>query len=44
MSNTDPGITIDSMTNNVMLKIDPETKFVYAKIAGRYPSLWYTLS
>jgi hypothetical protein len=38
MSNIDPGVTIDSMTSNLALKIDPETKFIYAKISGRFPN------
>jgi hypothetical protein len=38
MSNIDPGVTIDSMTANIIVKIDPATLFVYAKIAGRVPN------
>lgn len=41
MSNIDPGITIDNMTTNVIVKIDPSTMFVYAKIAGRVPNVGY---
>lgn len=37
MSNTDPSVEINNMTQNIILKIDPDTKYIYAKVAGRTP-------
>lgn len=38
MSNTDPSVEISNMTSNLILKIDPDTKFIYAKRAGVVPA------